>query len=154
MSRPRGRALGRGLEALIPIGPEGTAGVVGANGIPEYIDVDQVLPSPGQMRKQLPGEALRELADSIRQHGIIQPILVRRLPEGYELIAGERRWRAARMAGLERIPAAQKTSLLDMHPIKRLGAPDDVANAAVFLASEQAGYITGTVLNVSGGLYT
>jgi ParB family chromosome partitioning protein len=105
MSRPRGRALGRGLEALIPIGPEGTAGVVGANGIPEHIDVDQILPSPGQMRKQFPAEALRELADSIRQHGIIQPILVRRLPEGYELIAGERRWRAARMAGLERIPA-------------------------------------------------
>jgi ParB family chromosome partitioning protein len=105
MSRPRGRALGRGLEALIPIGPEGTAGVVGANGIPEYIDVDQIVASPGQMRKQFPAEALRELADSIRQHGIIQPILVRRLPEGYELIAGERRWRAARMAGLERIPA-------------------------------------------------
>jgi ParB family chromosome partitioning protein len=105
MSRPRGRALGRGLEALIPIGPEGTAGVVGANGIPEHIDVDQIIASPGQMRKQFPAEALRELADSIRRHGIIQPILVRRLPEGYELIAGERRWRAARMAGLERIPA-------------------------------------------------
>jgi ParB family transcriptional regulator, chromosome partitioning protein len=105
MSRPRGRALGRGLEALIPIGPEGTAGVVGANGIPEHIEVDQIVASPGQMRKQFPAEALRELADSIRQHGVIQPILVRRLPEGYELIAGERRWRAARMAGLERIPA-------------------------------------------------
>jgi ParB family chromosome partitioning protein len=105
MSRPRGRALGRGLEALIPIGPEGSAGVIGANGIPEHIDVDQIVASPAQMRKQFPAEALRELADSIRQHGIIQPILVRRLPEGYELIAGERRWRAARMAGLERIPA-------------------------------------------------
>jgi ParB family chromosome partitioning protein len=105
MSRPRGRALGRGLEALIPIGPEGTAGVVGANGIPEHIEVDQIVASPGQMRKQFPAEALRELADSIRQHGVIQPILVRRLPDGYELIAGERRWRAARMAGLERIPA-------------------------------------------------
>jgi ParB family chromosome partitioning protein len=105
MSRPRGRALGRGLEALIPIGPEGAAGVVGANGIPEHIDVDQIAASPGQTRKQFPAEALRELADSIRRHGVIQPILVRRLPEGYELIAGERRWRAARMAGLERIPA-------------------------------------------------
>jgi ParB family chromosome partitioning protein len=105
MSRPRGRALGRGLEALIPIGPEGAAGVVGANGIPEHIDVDQIVASPGQTRKQFPAEALRELADSIRRHGVIQPILVRRLPEGYELIAGERRWRAARMAGLERIPA-------------------------------------------------
>ncbi|MBO0683052.1 MAG: ParB/RepB/Spo0J family partition protein, partial [Candidatus Dormibacteraeota bacterium] len=58
-----------------------------------------------QMRRQFPAETLRELADSIRQHGILQPILVRRLLQGYELIAGERRWRAARMAGLERIPA-------------------------------------------------
>jgi ParB family transcriptional regulator, chromosome partitioning protein len=120
MSRPRGRALGRGLEALIPIGPEGTAGVVGANGIPEYIEVDQIVASPGQMRKQFPAEALRDLADSIRQHGIIQPILVRRLPDGYELIAGERRWRAARIAGLERIPAivrqeaAQESLLLGL----------------------------------------
>src|SRR5207237_8002597 len=105
MSRPRGRALGRGLEALIPTGPEGAAGVVGANGIPEHIDVDQIVAAPGQMRKQFPAESLRELADSIRQHGIIQPILVRRLPEGYELIAGERRWRAARMAGPGRSPA-------------------------------------------------
>ena len=120
MSRPRGRALGRGLEALIPIGPEGTAGEVGANGIPEYIDVDQIVASPGQMRRQFPAETLRELADSIRLHGLIQPILVRRLRDGYELIAGERRWRAARMAGLERIPAivrheaAQESLLLGL----------------------------------------
>jgi ParB family chromosome partitioning protein len=57
------------------------------------------------MRKQFPAESLRELADSIREHGVLQPVLVRRLPEGYELIAGERRWRAARLAGVERIPA-------------------------------------------------
>jgi ParB family transcriptional regulator, chromosome partitioning protein len=105
MSRPRGRALGRGLEALIPIAPDGGSGTSGGHGIPEYVDVDQITASPGQMRRQFPAEALRELADSIRQHGILQPILVRRLPQGYELIAGERRWRAARMAGLERIPA-------------------------------------------------
>jgi ParB family chromosome partitioning protein len=57
------------------------------------------------MRKQFPAESLRELADSIREHGLLQPVLVRRLPDGYELIAGERRWRAARLAGVERIPA-------------------------------------------------
>jgi ParB family chromosome partitioning protein len=102
MSRPRGRALGRGLEALIPISP----GAEGREaGLPQFIDVDQVRPSQEQMRKQFPAESLRELADSIRQHGVLQPILVRRLADGYELIAGERRWRAARLAGIERIPA-------------------------------------------------
>ena len=103
MSRQRGRALGRGLESLIPTSP-GTEGREDS-GLPQYINVDQVRPSPEQMRKQFPAEPLRELADSIRQHGLLQPILVRRLPDGYELIAGERRWRAARMAGVQRIPA-------------------------------------------------
>lgn len=102
MSRRRGPALGRGLEALIPMGPGGDGG---DRGLPEYINADQIKPSSEQMRKGFPAESLRELADSIRQHGVLQPILVRRLPAGYELIAGERRWRAARLAGIERIPA-------------------------------------------------
>lgn len=102
MTRQRGRALGRGLEALIPISGRGDGS---ESGLPEFINVDQIKPSPEQMRKQFPAEPLRELADSIRQHGVLQPILVRRLPDGYELIAGERRWRAARLAGIERIPA-------------------------------------------------
>jgi ParB family chromosome partitioning protein len=102
VSRPRGRALGRGLEALIPISTTGEGREIG---LPEYINVDQIKPSPEQMRGDFPAESLRELADSIREHGVLQPILVRRLPDGYELIAGERRWRAARLAGVERIPA-------------------------------------------------
>jgi ParB family chromosome partitioning protein len=104
MSRQRGRALGRGLEALIPtITPGGTERQ--DSGLPQFIDVDQVRASPEQMRKKFPAESLRELADSVRQHGVLQPILVRRLPDGYELIAGERRLRAARLAGIQRIPA-------------------------------------------------
>jgi ParB family transcriptional regulator, chromosome partitioning protein len=103
MTRQRGRGLGRGLEALIPIGP-GTESNQDP-GLPQFIDVDQVRPSPEQMRKHFPAESLRELADSIRQHGVLQPILVRRLPDGYELIAGERRLRAARLAGVQRVPA-------------------------------------------------
>lgn len=102
MSRPRARGLGRGLESLIPISP-GSEGHDA--GLPQYIDVDQIKPSPEQMRKQFPAEPLRELADSIRMHGLLQPVLVRRLTDSYELIAGERRWRAARLAGVERIPA-------------------------------------------------
>ena len=103
MSRPRGRVLGRGLEALIPVTAGGDRESDG--GVPEFISVDQVQPSPDQMRQQFREESLLELAESIKQHGVLQPILVARLPDGYRLIAGERRWRAARMAGVERIPA-------------------------------------------------
>jgi ParB family chromosome partitioning protein len=95
--------LGRGLEALIPVSVSGDSEDQGA--LPEFISVDQVRPSPDQMRRQFREEPLRELAESIKQHGLLQPVLVTRLPEGYRLIAGERRWRAARMAGVERIPA-------------------------------------------------
>jgi ParB family chromosome partitioning protein len=105
MSRQRERALGRGLEALIPVNPDGAGGISGGAGIPQYIDVDQVVSSPEQTRRLFPAEQIRELADSIRQHGLLQPVLVGRVREGYELIAGERRWRAARLAGLQRIPA-------------------------------------------------
>ena len=103
MSRPRGRVLGRGLEALIPVSVGGDG--EGESALPDYIDVDQVKPSPDQVRRRFPEESLRELAESIKQHGVLQPVMVSRLPDGYQLIAGERRWRAARMAGLVRIPA-------------------------------------------------
>jgi ParB family chromosome partitioning protein len=95
--------MGRGLEALIPVSVSGDTEDKGA--LPEYISVDQVRPSPDQMRRQFPEEPLRELADSIKAHGLLQPVLVTRLADGYRLIAGERRWRAARMAGVDRIPA-------------------------------------------------
>ncbi len=95
--RPRG--LGRGLEALIPMSRDGGAMV------PQMIDVDQIRPSRQQVRTRFDAEPLGELAESIRKHGVLQPLLVRRLMDGYELIAGERRWRAARMAGLSAVPA-------------------------------------------------
>src|SRR5947209_11141907 len=91
--------MGRGLEALIPLIAEGETAV------PQMVPVDQVRPAEHQVRKQFDPETLRELADSIRAQGLLQPILVRRLDAGYELIAGERRWRAAQMVGLETIPA-------------------------------------------------
>jgi ParB family chromosome partitioning protein len=93
------RGLGRGLEALIPMSREGDALV------PQMIAVDQIRPSHQQVRTRFDAEPLGELAESIRLHGVLQPILVRRLPDGYELIAGERRWRAARLAGLISVPA-------------------------------------------------
>jgi ParB family transcriptional regulator, chromosome partitioning protein len=99
MSQPRPRGLGRGLDALIPMSAEGEALV------PQMIAVDQIRPSSQQVRSRFDAEPLGELAESIRLHGVLQPILVRKLADGFELIAGERRWRAARLAGLRAVPA-------------------------------------------------
>jgi ParB family chromosome partitioning protein len=73
--------------------------------VPQMIAVDQIRPSRQQVRSRFDAEPLGELAESIRLHGVLQPLLVRRLTDGYELIAGERRWRAARLAGLQSVPA-------------------------------------------------
>ncbi|HEX6350120.1 MAG TPA: ParB/RepB/Spo0J family partition protein [Candidatus Dormibacteraeota bacterium] len=107
MSAVRPRGLGRGLQALIPL-PTGPGA-----GSSRLLALDQIRPSTGQARRHFPADSLRELADSIREHGVLQPILVRPLADGYELIAGERRWRAARQAGLERIPAVIREDAAD-----------------------------------------
>jgi ParB family transcriptional regulator, chromosome partitioning protein len=99
MTPSRLRGLGRGLNALIPMSRDGEAMV------PQMIAVDQIRPSHQQVRSRFDAEPLGELAESIRQHGVLQPLLVLRTIDGYELIAGERRWRAARLAGLQSVPA-------------------------------------------------
>ncbi|TMF68162.1 MAG: ParB/RepB/Spo0J family partition protein [Chloroflexi bacterium] len=103
MSQPRPRGLGRGLDALIPMSSSGEALV------PQMIAVDQIRPSRQQVRSRFEAEPLGELAESIRLHGVLQPLLVRPLSDGYELIAGERRWRAARLAGLQAVPAVVRS---------------------------------------------
>jgi len=94
----RPASLGRGLAALIPQAVASTPG-------PVEIAIDRIEPNPYQPRTAFEGEALAELAASIAAHGILQPILVTETLEGYRLVAGERRLRAAQMAGLERVPA-------------------------------------------------
>ena len=101
--KQRMRGLGRGLDALIPMSREGEAMV------PQMIAVDQIRPSHQQVRTRFDAEPLGELAESIRRHGVLQPLLVRRLTDGYELIAGERRWRAARLAGITAVPAVVRS---------------------------------------------
>lgn len=92
------RGLGRGLGALLSSTPtEGDALI--------EVSVDQIEANPNQPRKSFESGSLDELAASIRASGVIQPIVVRQVGVGYQLIAGERRWRAARQAGLEHIPA-------------------------------------------------
>ena len=93
------QALGKGLGALIPGGDE-----TGVQGELMLVPIDEVFPNPGQPRLRFEETALNELAGSIREQGVLQPLLVRRVPGGYELIAGERRLRASRIAGLDRIP--------------------------------------------------
>jgi len=74
-------------------------------GLQRYVPVDEIVPNPYQPRRNFPEEELLELAESIRVHGMLQPIVVREKDGRYEIIAGERRWRAAKLAGLDRVPA-------------------------------------------------
>jgi ParB family chromosome partitioning protein len=118
-SKPR---LGRGLNSLIPDMPvereisipaatggagagAGTGAQPGAgNGLPLEIPIDSIRPNPHQPRKTIKEAAITELAASLKSSGVIQPIIVRRVDGGYELIAGERRWLAAKLAGMTHIP--------------------------------------------------
>ena len=91
-------ALGRGLSSLIPQRPTSTAAIV-------EVPLARISPNPYQPRHRIDDAVLEELAASIREHGVLQPVLVTETLDGYQLVAGERRVRAARLVGLERIPA-------------------------------------------------
>jgi ParB family transcriptional regulator, chromosome partitioning protein len=98
------RGIGRGLAAILPEGPA-------AEDELRELPVETIRPNPSQPRRRFDPESLEVLEASIKASGMIQPLLVRPLPDGsYELIAGERRWRAAQKAGLERVPAVIRES--------------------------------------------
>ena len=117
------KALGRGLGALlssdrtIDLGSDATE-----------VDVNTIVPGPMQPRTHFDEAGLESLAESIRSHGIVQPLVVRRRGEGYELIAGERRWRAAKLAGLTRVPVVVREvpddSLLEIALIENIQRED------------------------------
>jgi len=92
------KALGRGLSALLREVETSSTGV-------DQVALDLIDPNPFQPRRAFAAEALKELADSIRATGLIQPVLLRRTGARYQLVAGERRWRAAQLAGLPKLPA-------------------------------------------------
>ena len=99
MTKPKG--LGRGLGALM-----GDVSLQSQEGGSVTLPLAQIQPGLDQPRKHFDQDSLAELADSIREHGILQPLTVRRLSSGYyQIIAGERRWRAAKLAGLTEVPA-------------------------------------------------
>jgi len=100
---PKRNALGKGLSALLPV-PESEPGGASPAAPSAEVPIDRLEPNPFQPRLALDPTRLLELAASIRESGIIQPILVRRVGERYQIIAGERRWRAAQQLGLASVP--------------------------------------------------
>lgn len=98
------RSLGRGLDSLIPKNPETeSAGY-------QMVSTDLLKPNASQPRKHFEQSALEELAESIRENGVIQPLIVRRKNGVFEIVAGERRWRAAKIAKLEKLPVVIRTA--------------------------------------------
>ncbi len=95
-------ALGKGLGALLPeFGQAESKALL-------YCGIEEIVPNPSQPRKHFDESKLQELAESVREKGILEPLLVRRTDQGYELIVGERRWRAAQKAGLREVPVLVK----------------------------------------------
>jgi len=135
MARP---ALGRGLGALLGDSPiakpplTGPAATIDAQAAPaadmqervQRVPLGRIRPCPLQPRKDFPPETLRELADSIREQGIVQPLIVRERDDHLELIAGERRWRAAQLLGLAEVPvivrSADDRAVLELSLIENL----------------------------------
>ena len=113
------KALGRGLGALLS-----SDSTIDLGAEPSEVDIDSIVPGSMQPRTHFDEASLESLADSIRTHGIVQPLVVRRRDSGYELIAGERRWRAARLAGISRVPVVVKEvpdeSLLEIALIENI----------------------------------
>ncbi len=118
-------ALGRGLDALIPTSHQGEKSA----GTLKTLPVSRIAPNPHQPRKEFNQEKLKELAESLKGQGVLQPILVKRDGDGYILVAGERRFRAAKMANLENVPALildniDETKMLELALIENIQRED------------------------------
>ena len=137
-------ALGKGLGALITPKVATPTPIVSDGERVEMIPVGSLVPSPFQPRREFKEEPLQELADSIKERGIIQPLIVRKVGSKFEIIAGERRWRAAQRAGLGEAPAivrqATDRDVLELALIENLQRADlnpiDEAQAFARLAEE------------------
>ena len=134
MAKVKG-GLGRGLGALM-----GDAALQTQEAGSVYLPISQVEPGLNQPRKRFDEETLADLADSIREHGIIQPLTVRRLSSGYyQIIAGERRWRAAKLAGLSEVPAVIMEA--DDRKVMELGLIENLQREDLNPMEEAEGYL-------------
>jgi ParB family transcriptional regulator, chromosome partitioning protein len=103
------RRLGKGMSVLFPTGSSGTTPVPrDTRRAVLQVGIEELEPNRNQPRKKFQDHSLRELSDSIAEHGLMQPILARKKGSGYEIIAGERRWRASQLAGLKRVDVIVK----------------------------------------------
>lgn len=98
------KALGKGINALIPDFEKGEGDGQAQDGL-VFLPLEEIVPSENQPRKHFDDEKLEELVESIKENGVVQPVVVQKSKDNYELICGERRWRACQKAGLKRIPA-------------------------------------------------
>ena len=134
------KALGKGLNALIPEVDENSGG----KDVHLFCNINDIQPNRFQPRKEVSEEKFEDLVLSIKEKGVIQPILVRRYNHGYELIAGERRWNAAKKAGMEKVPViiteASDNEALELSLIENIQREDlnsmDEAEAYERLRSE------------------
>lgn len=142
--------LGRGLNALLketPPEPQMKDETPRAGGV-DTVPVDRILPNPYQPRQRFSPEELEELAGSIKSHGVLQPVLVRRKGEQFELVTGERRWRAARQVGLEVIPAIIKE--VSEPEMLELGLIENLQRENLNVIEEAEGYQSlNTRFNIS-----
>jgi ParB family chromosome partitioning protein len=124
MGMSKKKALGKGLNALIPTGGEEGSGARGSFLCP----VEQIRPNPDQPRKRFDEQALEALAVTIGEKGVLQPLLVRKVGNRYELIAGERRLRAAKTAGLKEVPVlvreAEESDCLELSILENIQRED------------------------------
>ena len=130
------KGLGRGLGALIPSAESKTESRPESN--PLEVAVDRITPSLFQPRRTFDEAKLEELAGSIRNQGIIQPLVVRRKDDGYELIAGERRWRASMKAGLSRVPVVVREA--SDHEALQLALVENLQREDLNPIEEASGY--------------
>lgn len=151
------KALGRGLSALLPSKTGAAAQLAPAHSSPTKLPINAIQPNPMQPRTVFNSDRLEELAASIRANGIIQPLIIRRVGDAYQLVAGERRWRAAKLAGVTEVPVmvqdvadpnllelalVENIQREDLNPIETAHAYDRL-NRELKLSHEEIGRRTG-----------
>jgi ParB family transcriptional regulator, chromosome partitioning protein len=151
------KALGKGLGALLPTRPPATPAAPVREETSLNVPIDAIDANPLQPRKVFQGDRLAELAQSIRANGIIQPLVVRKAGERYQLVAGERRWRAAKLAGAQEVPIVVRDipddRLLEITLVENIQREDlnPIETAVAFTRMETELHLTAEQIGIRTG---